>query len=523
MYCYNIHIHVHVHVHVHVHCIQAVPSADVPQNVSPAPSQGVAPPTLPPPSAVQPPGDDFGDFQQGHLSSFQPSFPARLVPPPGHTTVMAANSTTSSSSALTISAEPAVPVGGDKYSVFDEVKSTGSGLISQNLPLTDTAGLMHTSGNSGGTQVQGKTASGDKYSMFDDLCSIGSDGTNSVTSSDLITSSLATVNTAPLTAGVKQAQSGNVSSVTLTTTTPAAAASLVQNVGFGAYSSSPLSSSSSSSLSSMATSLQSQAGLLPFSSAPLPPSSANSGTNDSSTGFADFASFQSAPSGKSEHVGFSQTAHGADNSTQDWAAFTDFKSSQDTSLQQNLGFPSASLPTASQSSGISSTTFGAAAVESKVGSAFDFLLPAELLSSKTLKSAAPVESSLSLLDPLNSKQPATSTTTAPSSAVAVELGAFDQLSLDSKEKKKDDAKKPLTGLEILEEEFSARVSAKAASSTSSVPSGSILEPLVPESAPMDDFGDFEAYSSPGKEGKKTSLLPVTDSPPVLKKVIYYVS
>ena len=512
MYCYNI------HVHVHVHCIQAVPSADVPaQNVSPAPSQGAAPPTLPPPSAVQPPGDDFGDFQQGHLSSFQPSFPAHLVPPPGHTTVMAANSTTSSSNASSIvSAEPAVPVGGDKYSVFDELKSTGSGLISQNLPPTDTAGLMHTSGNSSGTQVQGKIASGDKYSMFDDLHSIGSGGTNSVTSSDLIMSSLTTVITAPLTAGVKQAQSGNVS---LTTTTPpAAATSLVQNVGFGAYSSSPLSSSSS--LSSMATSLQSQAGLLPFSSAPVPPSSANSGTNDSSTGFADFASFQSAPSGKSEQVGFSQTTHGADNSTQDWAAFTDFKSSQDTSLQQNLGFPSTSLPTASQSSGISTTTFGAAAVESKVGSAFDSLLPAELLSSKTLKSAAPVESSLSLLDPLNSKQPATSTTTAPSSVVAVELEAFDQLSLDSKEKKKDDAKKPLTGLEILEEEFSARVSAKAASSTSSVPSGSIPEPLVPESAPMDDFGDFEAYSSPGKEGKKTSLLPVTDSPPVLKKVIY---
>ena len=75
---------------------------------------------------------------------------------------------------------------------------------------------------------------------------------------------------------------------------------------------------------------------------------------------------------------------------------------------------------------------------------------------------------------------------------------------------------------MLEEEFSARVSAKVASVP---PPLSIEEPLVPESAPLDDFGEFEAYSSPiGVKEKMTSLPPLASvsvgepSPSLKKKV-----
>ena len=72
-------------------------------------------------------------------------------------------------------------------------------------------------------------------------------------------------------------------------------------------------------------------------------------------------------------------------------------------------------------------------------------------------------------------------------------------------------KKHLTGLEILEEEFSARV---AQSHSEKETSGSIVQPLVPESAPLDEFGEFEAYSSPGHEKKKKiGNFPVKESPP----------
>ena len=406
----------------------------------------------------------------------------------------------------------------------DTTKSTGAGLLGQILPPSDTTGILPAS--SGTAQPQGKPPSEDKYSVFDDLRSTSSDDVISIASSDNTASSavgglappqgllpLATANTAS-TAGVLigvESSSSLLPSATATLTTAA-----VKSHDFGSFSSAPLSSSSASA----STSKQTKEGFLPFSSI--------SSTSNSSAdgGFADFASFQSqsAPaSGVGEGLGPLATA--ADNSNQGWAAFTDFKSSsqpQGPSSDQSVLFPSALVSGApSKDTSISTTTTSAAVAKSKAESAFESLLPAELLPLAVTSSTAPAESR-SLIGYLDSKPAVTGAVTVEGGGVGgLDFAMFesDQPSPESKKKEKA-IKKQLTGLEVLEEEFSARVSAKAASSSTAPAGGSIMEPLVPDSAPLDEFGDFEAYSSPSREGKRSGLLLAEggESPPNLKKV-----
>lgn len=344
-----------------------------------------------------PPTDDFGDFQQGQ-QSFQPSsFP----PPP------------SSSQSLTPAA----------------------GLI--NVSSSSTAG------------PQGKPPTGgDKYSVFDDLRSIG--GSGEATS-------------VPLLDVMKPSKCSE--------TTPQL----------------PLATT-----------------IAPSTVAVPPPSD---------SGFADFASFQQAPSSSTTGVSPSAPAvPKVDNSANEgWAAFADFTSSQATSFP--LPPPtSTTLPVAPSSSSV--------AAKSKAESAFDSLLPPELLPSKAFKSAEPEPKPVeaTLLGSLESKSPVTTST---SSNTGLDFGVFESdISPESSKKK---VTKQLTGLEVLEEEFSARVSARVTSPPAPL---SIEEPLVPESAPLDDFGEFEAYSSSGggKENK-TSLPPlaagmsVGEPSPSLKKKV----
>lgn len=356
---------------------------------------------------------------------------------------------------------------GDKYGVFDELRSAGSGLLSQSQPQTAATISLVTTSNTAPPDG-GKASTGDKYSVFDNLHPVS----------------------------VSEAKSTNT----------------VQSDDFGTFSAAPLSSSSSSAPS--ATSQQGNGGILAFSSAPstsVPPVPGRGGDGGvGGGGFADFASFQSSAS--TGEIVSSQ----ADTANDGWAAFTDFTSSESTAAKQDAQFPASTLPTTSSNSSTAKSLIA--------DSAFDALLPPELLLSKTSKAAAksvkpvkPVEPAL--LDSLESKVTVT-TVSAPATttaAAALDFAMFESdqpSSSESKELKEE--KKQLTGLEILEEEFSARVSAKVASSmTASV---GILEPLVPESAPLDEFGEFEAYSSPGKEEKKTGLPPGGESPSTLKKV-----
>ena len=152
------------------------------------------------------------------------------------------------------------------------------------------------------------------------------------------------------------------------------------------------------------------------------------------------------------------------------------------------------------------------------------LLPPELMPSKKAPKsteAEPQSVEAMLLGSLGSKPSVTtSAATTTNETAALDFGIFESdLSTESKKK---DVKKQLTGLEVLEEEFSARVNAKVASATSPL---SIQPPLVPENAPLDDFGDFEAYSSSGVDGKKTSVLLLTgvsatgEPSPTLKKKV----
>ena len=315
-------------------------------------------------------------------------------------------------------------------------------------------------------------AAADKYSVFDELTS---------SSSNLL-----------------NVQTTDATGLTSATTGLPAPSAPTAGTGddFGFFSSAP--PPSSSFLSTVAPQ-QSKDGLLTALPASVPPSGGSDG------GFADFASFQSAPP-----VGGAM----ADTSSHEgWAAFGEFTStsSQGVSSKQDVLFP----PPGSFVPTIPPT--GTLATKSKADSAFDALLPAELLPSKTSKAKEPPESStlITSITPVV----ATSAAPLPSTSVGLDLTMFDseQPSPQSKKKKKE-VKKQLTGLEILEEEFSARVSAKASSSSSAV---DMSEPLVPESAPLDEFGEFEAYSSPGRE-KKGDLplggVSTRDSPPGLRKV-----
>ena len=334
-------------------------------------------------------------------------------------------------------------------------------------PAKEPVGLVNVSSSSNMAQPQGKPPTGgrDKYNVFDDLPSIGSSGeATSVPLLDVVTSSNA-LKVSP--------------QLPLTTTTVA-----------------------------------------PSSTAP------------SDGGFADFASFQQAPPsstlperGPSAQAVSEMVQDGSAN--QGWAAFGDFTSSQTTSSPSFPPPPSTStstsavtLPAAAAAS--SSTT----AAKSKAESAFDSLLPPELLPSKAPPTSAESEPTTTveatLLGSFESK-PAVTTSTSTHTA-GFDFGVFESdISPESGRKK---VQKQLTGLEVLEEEFSARVSAKVAAAAASVPPPlNIEEPLVPESAPLDEFGEFEGYTSPvgGKE-KTTNLPPLTSvtagepSPSLRKKV-----
>ena len=455
-------------------CTQPQPSAPA-STQSLGSSQGPIP-THPP---AAPPTDDFGDFQQGH-QSVKPSFPPQIAPPPRPSPAVAVHSR---SPVLKPSSGQTQHTGGDKYGVFEELKSSGSGLLSQKQtpPLVDPPSGGGLIASDLTAQVPpGKLLAGEKYSVFDELRSASSGEATPVPASDLDMLAATTAGSAPVqpqvqlplssaqtvpAGGVQHDQGGallggSASSITTTTTTTTAIGG-----DFGSFSLAPLSSSTST-----APPQQSQ------TSDPL------------SSGFADFASFQSASSGS----GLAPVASELANSDDGWA---NFSSSQHSSSHQ---FPTSTLLTMSSNNN----------TKSMAESAFDSLLPPELLPSKAPKSPEPVVPS-STLGSLESKP---SVTTAPTD---LDFGMFEsEPSPESKQK----IKKQLTGLEVLEEEFSARVSAKAASALASA---SIQAPLVPESAPLDEFGDFEAYSSPGKEEKKMNLplasIPAGESSPVLKK------
>lgn len=369
-----------------------------------------------------PPTDDFGDFQQGQ-QAFQP--PSLLPPPPPP----------SSRSLVTPAKEP-----------VDLIKVS----------------------NSSTAQPQGKPPTGgDKYSIFDDL--------RLISSSDEAMSG-------PLLDVMKK--SSEISPQLPLATTTAAPSTAVP---------------------------------------PLP----------SDGGFADFASFQQAPStAASGRIGPSAPAAPEVDSSanQGWAAFGDFTSSQVTSSHSvpPPSLPSTStviLPAAPPSS-------DAASIKSKASSAFDSLLPPELLpSNKALpKSVNPEPKSVdaTLLGSFESKPPSVTNSGTSTVSAGLDFGVFESdISPESSKKK---AQKQMTGLEILEEEFSARVSAKATASSSLPPPLNIEEPLVPESAaPLDDFGEFEGYSSPpgGKEKATTGFPPLAGisagepSPSLKKKVSNY--
>ena len=349
-------------------------------------------------------------------------------------------------------------------------------------------------------QPRRKPPTGDTYSVFDDLHSISSSEATSMPPSNITSSSKAAESAPPqlpLATTIAAAVQGGGTSLSVFQAATTMAPTVSKSDDFGSFSSVPLPSSSS----------QSQDGLLAFtssaSSAAVPPSDGG--------GFADFASFQQAPTSGSTGLGPAEVAAPeVGNSTQGWAAFGDFTSSQATS-HQDTSFPppppSSTLPAISSSN----------VVKTKAAdSAFDSLLPPELLPSKAPKSAQPEPKSVkaTLFGSLESKPSVTTT-------AALDFSIFESdLSPESKKK----AKKQLTGLEVLEEEFSARrVSAKVASVSAPL---TIEEPLAPESAPLDDFGEFEAYSSAaGVDDKKTSL-PLADlsasagepSPSLKKKV-----
>ena len=255
---------------------------------------------------------------------------------------------------------------------------------------------------------------------------------------------------------------------------------------------------------------------LPLATTTAAPSAAVPPPPPSDGGFADFASFQQAPSmAAPESFGRSVPAasEAESSANQGWAAFGDFTSSQVSSSHSvpPPSLPSTStviLPTAPPSSN------AAASSKSKASSVFDSLLPPKLLpSNKVLSKSA--ESSITTSG--------TSTTSA-----GLDFGVFEADILPESSKKK--VQKQLTGLEILEEEFSARVSAKATASSSLPSPLNIEEPLVPESAaPLDDFGEFEGYSSPpgGKEKTTMGFPPLAGvsagepSPSLKKKVSNY--
>ena len=368
------------------------------------------------------PTDDFGDFQQGH-QSLQPSFP----PPPS----------SSSPRSLPQAKEPV-------------------GLINVSSSTSSTA------------QPQGKTPAGggDKYNVFDNLRSIG--GSSEATSM-------------PLFDAMKSSKSSEPTpQFPLATTTVAP----------------------------------------PSAAAMLPPPQPSDG------GFADFASFQQAPSSAASGLGPSAPAvvpEVVDSSSADrgWAAFGDLTSSQATTLSSSpASFPPPPPPSSSSTVILPVPSSSSVAAKSKAESAFDSLLPPELLPSKApLKSAESETKSVeaTLLGSFESKPSSVSTTT--SSSAGLNFGLFESdISPESGKKK---AQKQLTGLEVLEEEFSARVSAKVASSVT--PPLNIDQLLVPEAAPLDDFGDFEGYSSP-KEKTATGLPPLAGvstgepSPSLKKKV-----
>ena len=235
---------------------------------------------------------------------------------------------------------------------------------------------------------------------------------------------------------------------------------------------------------------------LPLATTTAVPSAPVAPPSDGS--FADFTSFQQVPSSATSGLGtLAPVVPEVDSSAnQGWAAFGDFTSSQVTTSHSFPPPPSTStvtLPAASSSSN--------AVAKSKAESAFDSLLPPELLPSKAPKSAESEPKSVEtmLLGSFKSKP---SVTAAASTSAGLDFGIFESnISPESSKKK---VQKQLTGLEVLEEEFSARVSAKVASVP---PPLSIEEPLVPESAPLDDFGEFEAYSSPGGVKEKMTSLP----------------
>lgn len=346
--------------------------------------------------------------------------------------------------------------GSDKYGVFDELRSVGAGLLSQSQPPTDAVS------NSSNTALlrEERPPTGDKYNVIGDFHSVSSTDIN-------------------------------------------AGAAVIKSGDFGNFSHAPPLSSIST---NTATSQQSKDGFPAFSSSsstsvpPIASSGSDNGSN-SGGGFADFASFLDSTS---QEVTVSQTG----SSNEGWAAFADFTPSQGTSAKPDI------LSNLPMTSSEDTTT------KSKGDSAFDSLLPPELLTSKTTKTVKPVEPAKPVqparLDSLDI-QPIVSTSATSSTTAVGGLGiasfGSDQTSTESKEKK--EVKKQLTGLEILEEEFSARVSAKVASSATPA---DILEPLVPKSAPLDEFGEFEAYSSPEKEKKKANLLTGGESPSSLRKV-----
>lgn len=417
---------------------------------------------LPVPPSAPPRVDDFGDFQHGqaHYSSSQPSFPSQPVPlqqpsssrPLGEPAVSKGASASLQASVQTQNSSG----GGDKYGIFDELRSAGGGLLSQSKPPTDTVFKSSTAARS----QEEKPPTEDKYGAFGDFHSSNS------------------------------------------STKVNAATAVVKNDNFGNFSSAPPPPPSSTS-SNTATSQWEKDGFPAFSSSSstaMPAPIASSGSDSGSNSGGGFASF---PGSASQEARESQMG----SSSEGWAAFTDFPSSHGTSdILSNLPTTYSKDPVA----------------KSKADSAFESLLPPELLPSKTSKTVKPAE-------PTNPVEPAhpgsldnqppvtTSSTSSATTAVGLDITSFesDQPLMESKEKRKE-VKKQLTGLEILEEEFSARMTAKATLSTAPA---DILEPLVPESAPLDEFGDFEAYSSPGgKEKNKVNLLPGGESPSSLKKV-----
>ena len=389
--------------------------------------------------------DDFGDFQQGQ-KSFEPSFP----PPP--------------------------PAPLSSQSVKEPVS-------------------LRSYSGSNPTGPQGEPPSGDKYSVFDDLRSVSSVEATPVSLSDVMTSSKSSevVRQLPLATTTTAGAQGTYASLNffqaapITTTAPI----IAKADDFGSFSSVPLPASSS----------QKQDGLLAFTSSAPPVTVGPS----SDGGFADFASFQQASSSSSSELGPSlATAPKEDNSSQGWATFADFaSSSQVTSSQQGPSFPPpSSLSSSSTLLAVSSST----AARSKADSAFDSLLPPELLSSKASKGSESEPKSVEamLLSSLDSKPPV-STSSTTSTTSTLDFGLFESNILPESGKKEE--QNHLTGLQVLEEEFSARVSAKVVSAPATL---SMEEPLVPESSPLDDFGEFEAYSSSGAAvTDKVSSFPPT--------------